>query len=547
MGAVSARISESIDGITIGTVLDSLDPLLAYRGGPADRQRPVTAVGVLDPLDPAAFDLGSLVLGIGIDGTDRDGHVELVARLADDAVSALAVREPLEPDAPLLAACEASGLTVLGVASGAAWAHLVALLGALLSSAEGAASARADGLDLDDGADLFSIANALAAQFESPVTIESPALQILAFSTNQLHTDEARRETILGRRVPERFAALLREIGFLQQLRVSTRPLFLPSLEPGVAPRMAMPVRAGDSFLGSIWTMVDAEPDDRYEQRMIEAAGLVALRMLRARELATVAARHRVRLMTSLLEGGPGARHAAGQHGLPNRLTGMFAAEVRGWSSDDSAGHDAALHRIGAALGLHAGAVHARAVSAVVGHTAFAVIPLAGDRQRAERRLRSIAGEFVAASERTVPVRVALGGVVADVALLDGARRDAEAVLRVLASDAGQRHRPLASAAELQATLILHDLADRVAASGIEVAGPLATLIDYDRTTRSELVPSLRAWFDAFGDIATAAAALGVHPNTLRYRLRRVGEVSGLDLGDADARLGTMLQLRLFV
>jgi DNA-binding PucR family transcriptional regulator len=36
-----------------------------------------------------------------------------------------------------------------------------------------------------------------------------------------------------------------------------------------------------------------------------------------------------------------------------------------------------------------------------------------------------------------------------------------------------------------------------------------------------------------------------VHPNTLRHRLRRIVEISDLDLDDADERLVTELQLRI--
>jgi DNA-binding PucR family transcriptional regulator len=59
-------------------------------------------------------------------------------------------------------------------------------------------------------------------------------------------------------------------------------------------------------------------------------------------------------------------------------------------------------------------------------------------------------------------------------------------------------------------------------------------------------VETLRAWLDAFGDVTTAAAAVFVHPNTFRYRLRRLAEVGGLDLNDPDARFAAMLQLRVF-
>jgi len=48
----------------------------------------------------------------------------------------------------------------------------------------------------------------------------------------------------------------------------------------------------------------------------------------------------------------------------------------------------------------------------------------------------------------------------------------------------------------------------------------------------------------ALGDIPRAAAAENVHANTLRYRLRRLVEVSGINLGDPDERLLLSLDLR---
>lgn len=53
------------------------------------------------------------------------------------------------------------------------------------------------------------------------------------------------------------------------------------------------------------------------------------------------------------------------------------------------------------------------------------------------------------------------------------------------------------------------------------------------------------AYLDAFGDARAAARELSIHPNTVRYRVRRATEVSGLDLGDPAQRLLTELQLRL--
>ncbi|HEU5005422.1 MAG TPA: helix-turn-helix domain-containing protein, partial [Jatrophihabitantaceae bacterium] len=56
---------------------------------------------------------------------------------------------------------------------------------------------------------------------------------------------------------------------------------------------------------------------------------------------------------------------------------------------------------------------------------------------------------------------------------------------------------------------------------------------------------TLRAWLDAFGDVIAASAAVYVHPNTFRYRLRRLAEVGQIDLADSQARFSAMLQLRI--
>ena len=53
------------------------------------------------------------------------------------------------------------------------------------------------------------------------------------------------------------------------------------------------------------------------------------------------------------------------------------------------------------------------------------------------------------------------------------------------------------------------------------------------------------AFFDAGNSIEAAARALYVHPNTVRYRLRRVQDVTGYHPGDP--RSGYVLRLALTV
>jgi hypothetical protein len=56
---------------------------------------------------------------------------------------------------------------------------------------------------------------------------------------------------------------------------------------------------------------------------------------------------------------------------------------------------------------------------------------------------------------------------------------------------------------------------------------------------------TLRAWLDAHGDVSAAAAALHVHPQTVRYRLAGLREVFGNALDDPGARLELAVALRM--
>ena len=85
--------------------------------------------------------------------------------------------------------------------------------------------------------------------------------------------------------------------------------------------------------------------------------------------------------------------------------------------------------------------------------------------------------------------------------------------------------------------MILQRLRDAAAHDPGLAAGKVAALAEQDAAKGTAWVQTLRAYFDAFGDMASAAAQVNVHPNTFRYRLRRITEVFGLDLSDPDERL----------
>jgi GAF domain-containing protein len=67
-----------------------------------------------------------------------------------------------------------------------------------------------------------------------------------------------------------------------------------------------------------------------------------------------------------------------------------------------------------------------------------------------------------------------------------------------------------------------------------EMVDAITRLADYDAQRGASLLRTLEEYLRQHGSISRAAAALYVHPNTLRQRLRRIADLTGLDLRTAD-------------
>jgi sugar diacid utilization regulator len=64
----------------------------------------------------------------------------------------------------------------------------------------------------------------------------------------------------------------------------------------------------------------------------------------------------------------------------------------------------------------------------------------------------------------------------------------------------------------------------------------VAPLVAYDEQYETDLVQTLETFLDADGNVAGTAARLFTHRHTVRYRLERVRDLSGLDVASTDGR-----------
>lgn len=519
-------------------VADLGSTLLEHATGISDESREVSEVVIHDSADEHGWSPNALVLGVGL--TDPDEICALLDALGRGNVACLVVKHRTPPPDRVLAAAAAADVALLGLNPGVSWNQVAAVLRSL--TADSGPSRAGQG-------DLFALANALTELLDAPVTIEDRSSRVVAFSGRQEEADASRIESILGRQVPPRFTRRYENEGVFRELYSRREPVFIDAAgddtEDTTLPRVAIAVRAGEEILGSIWVAVRHRLDEDRMRALEDAAKLVALEMMTIRAGTHVQRRLQADLIAAAVTGGPEAAEAAERLGIGNRPAVVLALALLDHPDENTtaAAVVAELERIGEALSMHLSAISQRSVAAVVGDYCFGIIPLRAETDSDDVGV-SIASNFLDRLSSSHRVVIGLGSVAPDATALERSRQEAERALRVLRSRNGDRR--VARLRDVQTDAWVHEMADRAAARGEVPAGPVERLAQYDAQHDAHLVETLQAWLDHFGDVPGAARSVYTHPNTFRYRLRRVAQVGGIDLNDADQRFGAMLHLRVW-
>jgi DNA-binding PucR family transcriptional regulator len=90
----------------------------------------------------------------------------------------------------------------------------------------------------------------------------------------------------------------------------------------------------------------------------------------------------------------------------------------------------------------------------------------------------------------------------------------------------------------------LHSLPPQMLAENA-FSGHLARLTEHDRTHDGQLAQTLDVFLECEGNGVRAAERLYIHRHTLKYRLRRIEEICGVDLSDSLTKLNLRAALLL--
>ena len=500
---------------------------------------------IYDEGERSALAPGVVVLAVAVrPGTPQAVKLLLDAERAE--VSAVIFKRGSDP-AGLSQAAASAGVAVLSVPEEMTWTQLH---GFLLHARR--FSPQVDGSDGIAGVpigDLFALANAIAGMVGGAVTIEDGARRVLAFSTlGDQAIDAARRRSILGRQVPDSpgMRKLYRRVLETEGVMTADHDTLREILEGGLEevedldPRSAVAIRAGGRMIGSIWVDHPIVPlGEEAVRALTEAARIAAPHLIQARAARDVDRRMRGEMLLAVLEGRATAEENA------TRLGFAVGAHFTVLAFSAAAGEEIdqfERERLVDLVGVYCEALHGPSAAIAIGENVYSLLQV-DDGSESERVLRVARETQGHAAARVGGILAAVSSTVDGLREVAAARREAERVLEVLRS--GRVPQTLATIEDVRSQVVLLELKELTLEHPSVLRGKLTTVLEHDAEHGSQYALTLRAYLGAMGDVVGAAAGISVHPNTFRYRLRRLRELFDIDLKNPEERLVLELQLRL--
>lgn len=536
----------AIGGGTTGVPLRQLliavgEPLVDVLAAPRGFDVDVRDVVIVDPEEDSGTRPGDLVLVIGARGRSA---VRMVRAAARHGAAAVAVKVDGDQDSHVLRDTAIDGgVALLGVRPEVRWEQLESFARSAVDHARMSTEA-----DVGEAlGDLFSLAQTVASMTGGNVSIEDIANRVLAYSRSDDEVDELRRLSILGRQGPEPFLAMLREWGVYQRLRSGEEVVRIDERpELGIKRRMAVGIHAGAQPLGTIWVQEGARPlEERSERVLLGAARVAALQLIRQRTEATAAPRFRENLLAGLLDGRVDAASVADNIGADvTRPALVVVFTLRpGEPNADRSERELQRSEVTGLISVHAAAYRRSALVTTIGSRVYVLLPDLPERSAAAGAL-GLTREIVAATKQhvRVGVRAGVGSVAATLDEVPASRGEADRILDAMVHDL---HTEIATIADVRAQVVLSEVLTLLRSNDRFRDPRFAALGEHDAEHGTDLERSLLEYLESFGDVRSASEHLHVHPNTLRYRVRRVGELTGVDLADPAERLNAHLQLLL--
>jgi hypothetical protein len=540
-------------GVTLDHLLRALNTaFVELLGAPAGIEASIESVMLLDSddLSDEEFTLGGaadLCLLAGVGENDAVAWLGQVSGMRDELRPRAVMSKAAGSSTVMQVAARDAGVALIAVHAQTRWESLLVTIRGLLDHSLGRRESSLRGGSLFGAdTDLFALAHTVATLTQGMVSIEDDRSRVLAYSASDDAADELRKLSILGREGPTDYLKQLREWGVFDRLRRTDEVIEVPAVEslamrrrlvvsirevpePTVVPqpRRSTPPRT----LGAIWLQEGQRRLAADSEAVLVGASAVAARLITRWINAPTNEAVQIQRLLGARGGGVDVVSLAAALSIPT----SGPAVVIGFGALDSS-LSSEVGELSSALRLHAGAFARESLVTTIGDRIYVLMP----RTPSFSAVASWTGgviERVTARGGT-PLRAAIAAPVSSLADVAAARFEVD---RVLDGTTGDRR--VTTLADSRTPILLGEIVDLIAAHP-ELTDPrIVSLVDYDLKYSSSMQESTEAYLRHFGDVRRAAEHLRIHPNTLRYRVKRVEEILDIDLTDPTGRLLVEIQL----
>ncbi|MDV6271044.1 PucR family transcriptional regulator [Rhodococcus globerulus] len=529
----------------------SLDAVLRAVGGafvelvlaPVDQEIFVDAVVLMETSDiecprRRAGESSELWLTVAVGATELAAWLN---KLDQSGKPPRVVMSKVAADESVQVAARRAGTALIAVHPGSAWDRLFTTIQGMLDHSVSRQDSSSD--VFGSGTDLFELAQNVAALTRGMVSIEDERSHILAYSASDDAADELRKRSILGREGPREYLRKLQEWGVFEGLRRSDDVIEVPADdELAMRRRLVVPIRRftenmpgannfGADLLGTIWVQEGQRPIAGDAGNVLCGAAAVAARLIsRIRDAPSNEAIQIQRLL-GLRGGGVDIPSLAAALTIP--VSGP--ALVIGVAGIGDGGLRP-LGELASSLRLHASAFHRESLVTAVGARIYVLFPRTQSVKATVSWTREVIVRLGKVSQSGL--RAALSSPVATLADVAQARAEVDRVLDGTTGDVR-----VTTLADSRTPVLLGEIVGRIAEDERLHDPRIGALDAYDKRNASNMRESVSVYLRHSGDVRRASQHLKIHPNTLRYRIKRVEEITDIDLSDPAARLLMEIQL----
>ena len=382
----------------------------------------------------------------------------------------------------------------------------------------------------------------LSEIYESPIIIEDLNHHLVSYSRHMGNIDEARIATIMNRKVPDKVINGLWKNGVMSKLIDSDNPVIISRIEEiGLGHRVAISIRDRNEILGFIWVHTGEKILIEEELLLLKEAAKQVKKILLKRSKRKINFRKHYndffwQLLTGDIDDITEITHQAEQFNV--QLDGMLAIVVIRFTDDIT--EQLEKH----AYYLAESQLQVRVISHLFDGNEFIMLVRHYKKDDSTELLNDFINQFINKISKQLQLNCdGASGLFYET--MGNIKDSYKQALKVLdfKEEFGTDLNDIFLYEELGVYQFIDELYEIWKC--IQPNKYVERLRNYDKLHQTYLVHTLNLYLECDCNVYQTAKELTVHPNTMNYRLKRIREVSGLDLKNPNQKVTIYLGFKM--